>query len=137
MPALGDPTAPRATRSSEMFRALAHRNFRLFRAGAFLSNIGTWMQTVAQGWLVPHLPHSAPPRCARRVAVSAAGAFLSNIGTWMQTVAQGWLVLHLTNSAFWLGLDGFAATSPGLVLTPLGGGYADPLDRTRLLISTH
>jgi MFS family permease len=79
-----------------MFRALAHRNFRLF-------------------W---------------------AGAFLSNIGTWMQTVAQGWLVLHLTNSAFWLGLDGFAATSPGLVLTLLGGVYADRIDRKRLLIYT-
>ena len=35
-----------------MFSALRHRNFRLFWAGAFLSNTGTWMQTVAQGWLV-------------------------------------------------------------------------------------
>jgi MFS family permease len=79
-----------------MFRALSHRNFRLF-------------------W---------------------AGAFLSNIGTWMQTVAQGWLVLQLTNSAFWLGVDGFAATSPGLVLTLLGGVFADRIDRKRLLIFT-
>jgi len=36
----------------EMFRALRHRNFRLFWSGAFLSNSGTWMQAVAQGWLV-------------------------------------------------------------------------------------
>jgi len=35
-----------------MFRALRHRNFRLFWSGAFLSNSGTWMQAVAQGWLV-------------------------------------------------------------------------------------
>src|SRR6266436_2425075 len=36
----------------EMFRALRHRNFLLFWSGAFLSNTGTWMQAVAQGWLV-------------------------------------------------------------------------------------
>src|SRR5258708_14903870 len=35
-----------------MFRALRHRNFLLFWSGAFLSNTGTWMQAVAQGWLV-------------------------------------------------------------------------------------
>jgi MFS family permease len=42
-----------------MFRALAHRNYRLFWAGAFLSNAGTWMQSVAQAWLVLHLTDSA------------------------------------------------------------------------------
>ncbi|TAK02654.1 MAG: MFS transporter [Chloroflexota bacterium] len=34
------------------WRALRHRNYRLFFAGQFVSLIGTWMQTVAQGWLV-------------------------------------------------------------------------------------
>ncbi|HVQ23087.1 MAG TPA: MFS transporter, partial [Candidatus Saccharimonadia bacterium] len=32
--------------------SFAHRNFRLFFAGQLVSLIGTWMQTVAQGWLV-------------------------------------------------------------------------------------
>src|SRR5574341_37909 len=32
--------------------ALTHRNFRLFLFGQGVSLIGTWMQTVAQGWLV-------------------------------------------------------------------------------------
>jgi predicted MFS family arabinose efflux permease len=41
-----------------MFRALSHRNFRLFWTGAFLSNVGTWMQAVAQGWLVLQLTNS-------------------------------------------------------------------------------
>jgi len=41
-----------------MFRALSHRNFRLFWTGAFLSNTGTWMQAVAQGLLVYHLTSS-------------------------------------------------------------------------------
>lgn len=79
-----------------MFRALSHRNFRIF-------------------W---------------------GGAFLSNVGTWMQTVAQGWLVLQLTNSPFWLGVDGFMATAPGLLLTLAGGVFADLVDRRRLLLFT-
>jgi MFS family permease len=40
------------------FRALRHGPFRVFWAGNFISNIGTWMQTVAQGWLVLLLTNS-------------------------------------------------------------------------------
>ena len=79
---------------SGMFRALRHRNFLLF-------------------W---------------------SGAFLSNTGTWMQAVAQGWLVLQLSNSAFWLGVDAFMSTAPGLVFTLVGGVFADLVDRRKLLI---
>jgi len=39
--------------------ALGNPNFRLFWSGNFLSNIGTWMQNVAQGWLVLVLTNSA------------------------------------------------------------------------------
>lgn len=42
-----------------MFRALSHANYRRFWVGAFLSNVGTWMQAVAQGWLVLKLTDSA------------------------------------------------------------------------------
>src|SRR6202158_6116648 len=65
-----------------------------------------------------------------------SGAFLSNTGTWMQAVAQGGLVLQLSNSPFWLGVDGFMATAPGLVLTLAGGVFADLMDRRKLLIYT-
>jgi MFS family permease len=37
---------------SPTFRALAHRNYRLYATGGLVSNIGTWMQRVAQDWLV-------------------------------------------------------------------------------------
>ena len=47
-----------SARRSGMFRALSHRNYRLFWTGAFLSNVGTWMQAVAQGWLVLQLTNS-------------------------------------------------------------------------------
>jgi MFS family permease len=40
-------------------QALRNPNFRLFWSGNFLSNIGTWMQNVAQGWLVLMLTNSA------------------------------------------------------------------------------
>lgn len=39
--------------------ALKHRNYRLFFAGQFVSVTGTWMQTIAQSWLVLTLTSSA------------------------------------------------------------------------------
>jgi MFS family permease len=47
-------------RSLETFRALGNNpNFRLYWCGALTSNVGTWMQMVAQGWLVYQLTSSA------------------------------------------------------------------------------
>jgi len=40
-------------------RALRHRNFQLFFSGQLISLIGTWMQTVAQAWLVYRLTQSS------------------------------------------------------------------------------
>jgi MFS family permease len=45
-------------RSSDRFRAFQHRNYRLFYAGQSVSLIGTWMQTIAQAWLVLELTDS-------------------------------------------------------------------------------
>jgi MFS family permease len=39
--------------------ALKYRDFRQVWIGNFLSNVGTWMQNVAQGWLVLQLTNSA------------------------------------------------------------------------------
>jgi MFS family permease len=39
--------------------ALSHRDFRYIWFGNFLSNTGTWMQNIAQGWLVLQLSNSA------------------------------------------------------------------------------
>jgi MFS family permease len=38
-------------------RAFRHRNYRLFFGGQAVSLVGTWMQQVAQGWLVLQLTH--------------------------------------------------------------------------------
>ena len=50
--------ALQASRWPRTFRALRHRNFRLFWSGQVVSLTGTWMQIVAQGWLVYRLTDS-------------------------------------------------------------------------------
>lgn len=47
------------SRFSRPFRALTYRDYRLLWLGAFTSTTGTWMQTVAQSWLVFSLTGSA------------------------------------------------------------------------------
>src|SRR5207248_4435021 len=90
-------------------RALRNRNFRYFWIGNFLSNIGTWMQSVAQGWLVLELASKAPPE------------IFGSVGQ---------------RSAFWLGVVAFAASAPMLAFTLIGGVIADRVDKRRLLIRT-
>jgi len=51
-------TRPHPTLAN-LARALHHRNYRLFFAGQLISLVGTWMQTVAQSWLVYRLTGSA------------------------------------------------------------------------------
>jgi MFS family permease len=46
------------SRVPHTFRALRHRNFRLFIGGQIISLVGTWMQNVALSWLVYRLTHS-------------------------------------------------------------------------------
>src|SRR5277367_7160221 len=45
--------------ASATLRALRHRNFQLFFAGQLISLVGTWMQNVAQSWLVYRITGSS------------------------------------------------------------------------------
>jgi MFS family permease len=55
-----DPTeSEKSTGISHAWRALRHRNFRLFFGGQTISLVGTWMTRVATGWLVYRLTGSA------------------------------------------------------------------------------
>ncbi len=61
--ASSSPLAPAApaeapSRVPIALRSLRHRNYRLFFAGQLVSLIGTWMQTVAQSWLMYRLTGS-------------------------------------------------------------------------------
>lgn len=42
-----------------VFKAFHYRDFRLMWIGACTSSVGTWMQIVAQGWLIYRLSHSS------------------------------------------------------------------------------
>lgn len=48
---------PRRLARSEGVSAFRHRNYRLFFTGQAISLVGTWMQQVAQAWLVLQLTH--------------------------------------------------------------------------------
>ena len=64
------------------------------------------------------------------------GQLVSVAGTWMQTVAQSFLVLDLTHSGTQLGLTTAARFAPMLVFGPLGGLFADRLDKRHVLYLT-
>jgi MFS family permease len=71
MPAPGPdrpPSVP-ASRLAVTLRAFRHRNFQLFFGGQLISLIGTWMQNIAQAWLVYRLTGSS----LKLGAVSFAG----------------------------------------------------------------
>ena len=76
--------------------ALTHRNFRLLWIGALTSSVGTWMQKVAQAWLIVTMARS--------------------------------------RSAFFLGLDSFLGDLPLLLLTMIGGVFADRRDRRHMIL---
>ncbi|MFE2278820.1 MFS transporter [Streptomyces sp. NPDC059454] len=53
------PAPEPPTRRTSMFASLRIRNYRLFFVGQVVSNIGTWMQRIAQDWLVLTLTGSS------------------------------------------------------------------------------
>ena len=62
------------------FRAMQHRNFQLFMAGQLISLIGTWMQNMAQLWLVYKLTHSAALLGVFGFASQVPMLFLASLG---------------------------------------------------------
>ncbi len=83
-------------RPPKTFRALQHRNFRLYFTGQLISVAGTWMQTVAQAWLVYELSHSE----------------------------------------LMLGVVGFAAAIPALLVSPWAGVVVDRVNKRNLIVVT-
>src|SRR5215467_14596156 len=54
-----DPRTMETSTLRRVFKAFQYRDFRLMWIGACTSSIGTWMQIVAQGWLIYRLSHSS------------------------------------------------------------------------------
>src|ERR1043166_1213619 len=111
----------------EMFRALRHRNFLLFWSGAFLSNTGTWMQAVAQGWLVLSLSNSPFWLGGVGFMGAVSGVFFTPAG---RNTRRAAVAINPPPPS----QNGFMATVPGLFLTLAGGVFADLFDRRKLLI---
>ena len=64
------------------------------------------------------------------------GQLVSVAGTWMQTVAQSFVVLDLTHSGTQLGLTTAVRFLPMFLFGPLGGVFADRMDKRRVLYLT-
>jgi MFS family permease len=64
------------------------------------------------------------------------GQAISLVGTWMQRIAISWLLYRLTNSAFILGVNGFAALIPTMLLSPIAGTITDRFNRYKILLTT-
>lgn len=68
------------------FRSLRVRNYRLFATGQIVSNTGTWMQRVAQDWLVLSLSHGSG--AALGIATGLQFAPLLLFGLWGGVLAD-------------------------------------------------
>lgn len=117
------------------FRALRHRNYRLYFVGQLISLVGSWMQTTALMWLAYELTKQS-----RWPAAIAAANLLPTffLGPWGGSIADRWpkrAVILATQSAFmlqafalaWLVLAGAANVGLLLVLS-LASGLIQAID---------
>jgi MFS family permease len=112
-----------------VFRALRHRNFRLFIAGQQISLIGTWMQSVAQQWLVYRLTGSATILGLIGFASQIPSFVMGPVGGMAADRANRHRLIILTQVSFmllafvlaWLTLSGRVQIWHIFVLAALGG----------------
>jgi len=93
----------------QTFRALRHRNFRLFFCGQLVSLTGTWMQQTAMSWLVYQITGS---KLLLGVVAAAGSAPLMIFATWGGALADRHpkrSILVITQTAQMLLAFGFAA----------------------------
>jgi len=92
--------APRGGSLAHAWRALRHRNFKLFFAGQSISLIGTWMTRLATSWLVYRLTHSAlllgVVGFAGQIASLALGPFA---GVWVERLDRRKLLVWTQGAA--------------------------------------
>lgn len=108
--------APPRTRLPAMLRALRHRNYRLFFTGQLVSLTGTWMQSVAQGWLVLRLTDS-PALLGLTAAASSLPVLLLSLpaGTVADRLPKRGILLTTQLVAMLLAATLAALTLSGLV----------------------
>ncbi len=105
-------------RGRAALRALEHRDFRLFFAGQGISIIGTWVQSIAMGWLLYRLTGSP--------LMLGLAAFLSQAPVLVVAPVAGWLgerfprrrVLLFTQGALLLQAVALGALALAEIATP-------------------
>lgn len=102
---------PAPHRLRYVFGALAHRDFRLFWFGGFMSFVGTWIQTVAQGSLVFDLTHDPNMLGITAFLGSVPMLVLSPVGGLVSDRFTKKRVLYITQSVF-----GLTAIAQGLLI---------------------
>jgi predicted MFS family arabinose efflux permease len=108
--ASGDPSLIR-----RVFKAFQYRDFRLMWIGACTSSIGTWMQIVAQGWLIYRLSHSA--------FLLALDQFLGGIPIFLFSLIGGVVADRVERRKILLGSQWVQMASAGLLTILVATGY--------------
>jgi predicted MFS family arabinose efflux permease len=90
-----------------VFKAFHYRDFRLMWIGACTSSIGTWMQIVAQGWLIYRLSHSA--------FLLALDQFLAGIPIFLFSLIGGVIADRVERHRILLGSQYVQMASAGLL----------------------
>jgi len=106
------------------FRALKSRNFRIFWTGQLISLIGTWAQSLAQGWLIVLLVDPVLAHLLHATG-TAAGAGPSHPSAAVEAAAN-----------FYSGWVNFAGGLPIFLFTLLAGVVADRVDKRKMLLVT-
>src|SRR5512146_1488360 len=87
------------SRLGTALRALRHRNFQLFFSGMLISLIGTWMQSVAQAWLVYRLTGSSLLLGTVAFAAQLPVFFLAPVGGALADRMERRRIIIVTQSA--------------------------------------
>ena len=107
------------------FPALQNRNYRIYFFGQFFSLIGTWLQIVAQGWLVLQLT-SSPFQIGMVAALATAPSLLFSLfgGVVVDRFSKKRILYFTQSSSMVLALTLGVLTNAGLASVPLIGTIA-------------
>src|SRR5579863_1918119 len=97
-----------------VFKAFQYRDFRLMWFGACMSSIGTWMQIVAQGWLIYRLSHSA--------FLLALDQFLAGIPIFLFSLIGGVVADRVERRKVLLGSQYVQMATAGILTVLVGAG---------------
>jgi hypothetical protein len=109
-----DRAVPASSPKAGAFRALRSRNFTILWLGNLLSNTGTWMQQVAEPWLVLRLSNSP--------FLLGLDSFMTDVPVWLLILAGGLMADRLDRRRTALVFQGIQFVCPVLIVVLLATG---------------